>query len=51
MSTLELVGIPAAIVIGPRGLKSGVVEVKDRKSGTTEEMSLDAAINKLTSEA
>ncbi|MFC7290480.1 proline--tRNA ligase [Hirschia litorea] len=48
LSTLELIGIPSAIVIGPRGLKNGVVEVKNRLIGTTEEMSLDAALNKLT---
>ncbi len=51
LSTLELIGIPKAIVIGPRGLKNGVVEVKDRISGVTEEMSLDAALNKLTASA
>lgn len=48
LSTLELIGIPSAIVIGPRGLKSGVVELKDRRSGATEEVSLEAALNKLT---
>ncbi len=47
LSTLELIGIPQAIVIGPRGLKSGVVEVKTRATGETDEMPLDAAINKL----
>ncbi len=44
LSTLELIGIPTLIVIGPKGLKAGVVEVKDRRTGTTEEMPLDAAI-------
>ncbi len=47
LSTLELIGIPSAIVIGPRGLKNGVVEYKDRLTGSTEEMSLEAALNKL----
>lgn len=49
LSTLELIGIPSAIVIGPRGLKNGIVELKDRLTGSTEEMSLEAALNKLTS--
>ncbi|WP_018996896.1 proline--tRNA ligase [Hirschia maritima] len=51
LSTLELIGIPKAIVIGPRGLKNGVVEVKDRMTGETEEMSVDAALNKLSAGA
>ena len=48
LSKLELIGIPSAIVIGPRGLKNGVVELRNRKTGATEEISLDAALNKLT---
>jgi prolyl-tRNA synthetase len=45
LSTLELIGVPMAIVIGPKGVKAGVVEVKNRKAGTTQEMSLEAAVN------
>ncbi|MBI1359630.1 MAG: proline--tRNA ligase [Alphaproteobacteria bacterium] len=44
LSTLELIGIPTLLVIGPKGLKAGVVEVKDRRTGVTEEMPLEAAI-------
>jgi len=51
LSTLELIGIPKAIVIGPRGLKNGVVEVKDRMTGETEEMSVEAALNNLSAGA
>lgn len=47
-STMELIGVPELIVIGPKGLKSGVVELRNRKSGVTEEMSLEAAINRCT---
>jgi prolyl-tRNA synthetase len=45
LSTLELIGVPKSIVIGPKGIKAGVVEVKDRKSGATQELTLEAAIN------
>lgn len=48
-STMELIGVPELIVIGPKGLKSGLVELRNRKSGVTEEMSLEAAINRCTS--
>ena len=50
-STLELIGIPYVIAIGPKGLERGVVELKDRASGESEEISLDAAINKLKADA
>jgi prolyl-tRNA synthetase len=42
-STMELIGIPAMIVVGPKGVKAGVVEFRNRKSGASEEMSSDAA--------
>jgi prolyl-tRNA synthetase len=46
LSTLELIGVPQAIVVGPKGVKSGVVELKDRRTGATEELTLEAALNK-----
>ena len=45
-STVELIGVPKLIVVGPKGLKNGVVELRTRKTGVTEEMSLEAAINR-----
>jgi prolyl-tRNA synthetase len=45
-STMELIGVPDMIVVGPKGVKAGVVEFRNRKAGTTEEMSLDAAIKR-----
>jgi prolyl-tRNA synthetase len=47
-STMELIGVPTLIVVGPKGVKAGVVEVRDRKSGKVDEMSLDAAIKRVT---
>ena len=37
---MDLIGIPYQLVVGPRGLKSGMVEVKTRATGAKEEMSL-----------
>lgn len=44
---MDLIGLPWQITIGPRGLKSGVVEVKNRATGEKEEMSPEAALQKM----
>ena len=46
-ATMELVGLPWRITVGPRGLKSGMVEITCRRSGATEEMTAEAALNRL----
>ena len=45
-ASMELIGIPHQLIVGPRGLKAGVVEVKNRATGAKEELSLDAAVNR-----
>jgi prolyl-tRNA synthetase len=45
-STMELIGVPEVIVVGPKGVKAGTVEFRNRKTGATDEMSLDAAIKR-----
>jgi prolyl-tRNA synthetase len=45
-STMELIGVPEMIVVGPKGVKAGVVEYRTRKTGASEEMTLEAAINR-----
>jgi prolyl-tRNA synthetase len=51
MSTLELIGIPDHLIIGPKGLEKGLVELKDRRTGVKQELSLEAALNALTAGA
>lgn len=46
-ATMDLIGLPWQLAIGPRGLKSGTVELKNRASGETQELSLEAALNAL----
>ncbi len=41
-------GLPWQLVIGPRGLDMGVVELKRRAGGEREELSLDSALARLT---
>ncbi|MEM6897434.1 MAG: proline--tRNA ligase [Pseudomonadota bacterium] len=47
-ATMDLIGLPWRITVGPRGLKNGVVEVTSRRSGESEEMSPEAAIARIT---
>jgi prolyl-tRNA synthetase len=46
-ATADLIGIPWQILVGPRGLAEGKVEVKRRSDGSRELMSLDDAIVRL----
>ena len=46
-STMDLIGLPWQILVGPRGLANGVVEIKHRASGERSELSVDAALAKL----
>ncbi len=43
-ATQDLIGLPWRITVGPRGLDKGVVELTSRRTGESEEMSLEAAI-------
>ena len=46
-ATMDVIGLPWQLIIGPRGLKNGVVELKNRATGEREELSADAALAKL----
>ena len=46
-ATMDLIGLPWRITVGPRGLKNGVVELTNRRTGKSDEMSPEAAIKKL----
>ena len=43
-ATMDLVGLPWRITVGPRGLEGGMVEVTSRRTGEDEEMSPAAAV-------
>jgi prolyl-tRNA synthetase len=46
-ATADLIGIPYQLIVGPRGLKEGQVEIKHRKSGERETLPVDAAVARL----
>jgi len=45
---MDLIGIPWQIVVGPRGVKNDVVELKNRANGEREEISAESALARLT---
>jgi prolyl-tRNA synthetase len=47
-ATADLIGIPFQVMVGPRGLAEGKVEVKKRADGSRELMSPEAALDLLT---
>jgi prolyl-tRNA synthetase len=44
---MDLIGLPKQLIVGPKGLANGEVEVKDRKSGERSTLSPEAAVNLL----
>ncbi|HTI87693.1 MAG TPA: His/Gly/Thr/Pro-type tRNA ligase C-terminal domain-containing protein, partial [Alphaproteobacteria bacterium] len=47
-ATADLIGIPWQVLVGPKGLAEGTVEVKNRATGDRETMSPAAALDLLT---
>ena len=47
----DLIGLPWQLVVGPRGLAQGKVELKERKTGKREEISPEAALARLSGAA
>ncbi len=48
LGTMDLIGLPWQVIIGPRGIASGVVELKNRATGGKEELSLESALARLS---
>lgn len=45
-AAMDLIGLPKQIIVGPRGIKEGKIEIKTRKTGAREEISLDEAMGR-----
>jgi prolyl-tRNA synthetase len=48
LGSMDLIGLPWQVIVGPRGIASGTVELKRRSTGEREELSLDSALARLT---
>ena len=46
-ATMDLIGLPKQVIVGPRGLANGEIEIKDRRTGQRETLSPEAAANRL----
>lgn len=46
-ATMDLIGLPWQVVVGPRGLKDGQVEVKRRSEGERQALAPDAALERI----
>jgi prolyl-tRNA synthetase len=47
-ATMDLIGLPWQVIVGPRGVKAGTVELKERKTGRREDVSLESALARMT---
>jgi prolyl-tRNA synthetase len=46
-ATMDLIGLPWQVIVGPRGLGAGVVEVKNRATGDRQDISAQSAVSHL----
>ena len=46
-ATMDLIGLPWRITVGPRGLKNGVVELTSRRTGESEELPPEEAVKRI----
>jgi prolyl-tRNA synthetase len=46
-ATMDLIGLPWQLVVGPKGLERGIVELKRRATGEREDLSIESALARL----
>src|SRR5580700_8211869 len=47
-ATMDLIGLPWQLIVGPRGVAAGTLEVKNRRSGERQDLPADAALQNVT---
>jgi prolyl-tRNA synthetase len=50
-AAFDLIGLPWQLIIGPKGVKAGEVELKERATGARHTISFDAALHRLAASA
>jgi prolyl-tRNA synthetase len=49
-ASMDLIGLPFQLILGPKGLKGGEIELKERKSGSRASLTPGAALKRLVDE-
>lgn len=44
---MDLIGIPYQVIVGPKGVKAGEIEIKDRKTGERETLAIDTGLERV----
>jgi prolyl-tRNA synthetase len=47
-AVMDLIGLPWQAIVGPRGVKDGIAEVKNRKTGARENVALDRVVERFS---
>ena len=47
-ATMDVIGLPWQLIVGPKGVERGIVELKNRSTGERQELSAEAALARLT---
>jgi prolyl-tRNA synthetase len=50
-AAIDLIGLPWQLIVGPKGLKAGEIELKERATGARHSLTFDAALNALVDTA
>lgn len=45
---MDLIGLPWQLIVGSKTIESGTVEIKNRRTGAREELTLEAALNRIS---
>ncbi|MFL6765429.1 MAG: proline--tRNA ligase [Sphingomicrobium sp.] len=48
LASMDLIGLPWQVIVGPRGIAAGTVELKRRSTGEREELSIESLLARLT---
>ena len=46
-ATMDLIGLPLQLIVGPKGVKSGEIEIKHRKSGERETLATESGLKRI----
>jgi prolyl-tRNA synthetase len=47
LASMDLIGLPWQLIVGPRGVAAGTVELKNRRTGERQELSIESAVARL----